>query len=337
MRRREGPEFAVDHPIMVRERDLRRHRLVVMGSQGLEALVKAARLEAEGPDVGDGSSGDARGGLRRLAGGANHDVFTTRVDGRPAVIKVFRSNRPGHANWEFEALQRLAGTGIAPEPIWFEPAAGFRPVLVMSHVPGHARRAHELDASAIARMIEAHRRVQSSVTQSGSERAASNHPGAVLDQARALTSRLMSTLASPPPALVAADQWLKTGEAGALVADSLSVFCRGDVNLSNYLWDDDNLVLIDFEDSGLNDPVFEWAAMAEHFTARRATEAIWAALADGAALDSSQRTRWHSARRLVACYWLAVLLRRDQRGEIVVEVTAPEQAERVETILGGPR
>jgi Phosphotransferase enzyme family len=146
-----------------------------------------------------------------------------------------------------------------------------------------------------------------------------------------------STLASPPPALLAADQWLKTGEAGALVADSLSVFCHGDVNLSNYLWNDDNLFLIDFEDSGLNDPVFEWAAMAEHFTARRAPEAIWAALADGAALDSSQQARWQSARRLVACYWLAVLLRRDQRGEIVVEVTAPEQAERVETILGGPR
>jgi thiamine kinase-like enzyme len=74
-------------------------------------------------------------------------------------------------------------------------------------------------------------------------------------------------------------------------------------NLSNYLWSDDGVVLIDWENSGYNNPAIEPADMAEHASTRALSEDFWTELADVTELTHADRARVVQGRRLMACFW----------------------------------
>jgi thiamine kinase-like enzyme len=150
------------------------------------------------------------------------------------------------------------------------------------------------------------------------KRLATNHPAVVLDRTRSNWGRVSATgslrlqhLPDVGRAMTFAGDWLATRDAENLVRPRREVFCRGDSNLHNYLFATNRLWLVDFEDSGWNDVAFELADMAEHPSWRQLPKNSWSFIEDSADLVRRDRERVLAGRRLLAIYWLAVLINRD--------------------------
>src|SRR2546429_8491740 len=141
----------------------------------------------------------------------------------------------------------------------------------------------------------------------------------------------------------AAQTWIADVDIQYLLSSDDLRFCRGDPNLSNHLWSDEGLVLIDWENSGYNHPALELADMAEHASTRALSEDFWVHLADapelprGATLvpgdlattelTQEDRARVTQARRLLSCFWLVLIESRKRQG-LPTTVTLDEQASR---------
>jgi aminoglycoside phosphotransferase (APT) family kinase protein len=276
-------------------------------------------------------------GLRPLSGGLSHDVFEADTTQGPVIVKVFRSVARDEHDREREGLAGLKGTGIAPKALHFDADEGL-PVVVMSRVDGQAADVASLTSDHMQRIADAHRLMWS--VRPRSDRLSLGHPSVTLHRTRALLDEWdgsVQHVVDGPGVRLAGESskaWLASSNATALVDRADSAFGRGDPNISNYLWTEDSLQLIDFEDSGVNDPVFELGDMAEHLSMRPVEETLWTVLADASQLNSGELSRFADSRRLLACFWLGVLERRTRRGDPPVQVDLSQQAERVLSLLG---
>ena len=87
-----------------------------------------------------------------------------------------------------------------------------------------------------------------------------------------------------------------------------SVFGHGDANLANYLQDAGTVRLVDFEDSGRSDRAWELAIFTEHLSVHGHGQ-VSADLALGHfATEAAERARICEYRRLLATFWLLMLL-----------------------------
>jgi thiamine kinase-like enzyme len=165
------------------------------------------------------------------------------------------------------------------------------------------------------------------------ENLALNHPERMLRDARRLLNDRKTTMTTERPqsqAIIAAKRWIWSSEPQELVESSVLVFCRGDTNVTNYLWQGVRVSVVDFEKSGLNDPVFEVADYIEHPLRHDLPGWAGTLLASAACLDRRSRKSLEVGRRLAACYWLAVLLRlRGTDTEQRLGVSIARQADRV--------
>ena len=131
----------------------------------------------------------------------------------------------------------------------------------------------------------------------------------------------------------AAKEWIAAEDLDQLLSSSDLCFSQGDSNLSNYLWTDGGcLVLIDWEYSGLSDPVLELAGLAEHASTRALAEDFWMELADAIELGPANCSRLARARKAMACFWIVLIANRQRQG-LPTTLTADEQAHRTLTIL----
>jgi len=275
-----------------------------------------------------GSADLAQQGLTRMAGGMTHHVFAP-LDDSNLVVKVFQTTSRDEPQREWDALVTLAGSGIAPQPVYFD--AGDPAVVVMTRVsgsslpagsigPGHARqigRVHRL----VHRMVPEVRRPPS---HSGVRAA---RTALLLDDRHQSSSVSVDASDVVARAWRAAQVWIVGLDLERLLySDSLS-FSRGDPNLSNYLWREEGVVLIDWENSGDNDPALELADMAEHASTRPLGEDFWTELANATDLTHADRARVAQGRRLMACFWLVLIDSRQRQG-LPTTVTLEEQARR---------
>jgi Ser/Thr protein kinase RdoA (MazF antagonist) len=108
-------------------------------------------------------------------------------------------------------------------------------------------------------------------------------------------------------ALARARQWL--GVAPRSVDDHRDrVIALGDGNLDNVMWDGERCHLIDFEEYGVSDLAYELADVVEHASTRlRGLLDVDRFLA-AFELGPVQRDRVREDRRLMACFWLLMLL-----------------------------
>ena len=296
-----------------------------------DRLLSSVRAAVASADIAP-----AEYGLSRLSGGMTHDVFVP-VDSPNLVAKVFQGARPDEPEQEWNALRTLAGSGVAPDPVHFDRSSPA--VVVMTRVPGLALPAGALEEEHAHTIGRAHRLVHATVPE---HRRPPDHSGLRTTRTSLMHDGGHPTLAdaSDPTDLVArawraAQAWIADADIDHLVsafpAERLR-FCRGDPNLSNYLWSDDGLVLIDWENSGYNDPALELADMAEHASTRTLGEDFWTSLADATELTPADRARVVHGRRLMACLWL-VLIESRQRQGLPTTVTLEEQALRTLTTL----
>jgi thiamine kinase-like enzyme len=286
------------------------------------------------------SEGAIATGFERLTGGISHDVFRYAADGGELVLKVYRSFARDEHLREWDALRSLSGSDLAPEPLHLDPE-GNPPVLVMTHLAGETKNPLDWSAEHIELVGRAHRAVH--VSKPVSHRAAISHPAEMAKRTRAMLAEWRSDathlIDAGPDVCDAgrlAAEWIATREPDRLVASCTNVFSRGDANLTNYLWQDDRVRLIDWEDSGISDPAFELGDMAEHLTTRALGEDLWDQLREATGLTQADRSRVAAARRLMACFWLAVLERRKKRNDPIINVDLPTQADRVLELFGSP-
>ena len=229
---------------------------------------------------------------------------------------------------------------MTPRPVWFEPSPDL-PAVVMSRVPGAPRDAAALSAENLVAIGEAHVAFGARGHPSP-DRVAINHPATLLSRVQAKSEQLGPDVlgagqhdADVKMAWARGGEWLQTEEAGSIARTDRLVFCRGDCNLVNYIFDGDRLSLVDLEDSGMNDPAFELADMAEHLNARAIPESAWEVMADVLQLQTTDRARYRTGRRLMAIFWLQLLVRREGLQKRRGPETPEEQAIRVLVLLDG--
>jgi aminoglycoside phosphotransferase (APT) family kinase protein len=290
-------------------------------------VVRRAREAVTAPTVDP-----ARFGLERLSGGMTHDVFATE-DEPSLVVKVFSEFNRSEPEREWRALVSLAGSGIAPGPVRFDP--GERPVVVMERVGGSSLAADAFDATHAAAIGGSHRLVHRTSGEPPREA-----PSSGLQATRVALGQEHGESAgqqSDPADVVgqawrAAQAWFADFDLDRLVSPERLRFSRGDPNLSNYLWTDEGLVLIDWENSGHSDPALELADMAEHASTRVLSDDFWDLVADATELTTSDRARFSQGRRVMACFWLVLIESRHRQG-LPTTVTLEEQAKRTLNIL----
>jgi aminoglycoside phosphotransferase (APT) family kinase protein len=228
------------------------------------------------------------------------------------VVKRFRSWNRGEPEREWAGLTMLHRhvPGLAPEPLQRGVEDG-APVIVMTRVPGEPLGAAPLTPGQIAALGRALRAMYGAVP-------ASELAG--LPQRRSgpteLCSTLRSWLAEPIPAVSplvdeavrAASSWLSSAEVSDF-ADLFTerVFAHADGNIANFVWDGSGIHVVDFEDSGRSDPVYEVADLVEHVS-------VWLPgligphdLIGALELSRSEQTRLLGFRRLMAVFWLLML------------------------------
>jgi hypothetical protein len=252
--------------------------------------------------------GDSYGKCMPVPGFATHDIDI----GKHEVVKRFRSWARDEHRREWRALIMLdaCAPGLAPAPLGCDlnsrpphvrmsriagrPLAG--QVVTAAHLDGAAAAIDRLHAAVPAEVLSAerpqpwlavgvHSRMESYAAVSRPDEA-DRVAGAAFDAA----VRWLAHTAEPDP--------------GALTP----VFGQGDGNLANYLWDGQQVRLVDFEDSGRSDRAFELAAFAEHLSVWHDAGVDTAALLDRFELTPAQTARVLFFRRAFGFFWLCKLL-----------------------------
>ena len=92
-----------------------------------------------------------------------------------------------------------------------------------------------------------------------------------------------------------------------------AVLSVGDGNLANVLWDGSACRLVDFEEFGVSDLAYEVADVVEHASSRLGRLVDVDALLTGLDLRDGQLARLVEFRRLLAVFWLVMLLPGNRR------------------------
>lgn len=296
----------------------------------LDDLVGRARAAAA-----DTTRDPGQQGLLRLSGGMTHQVFAPEDDSS-LVVKVFTGPGRRAADNEWDALTALAGSGVAPGPVRFDRDP--RPVVVMEHVHGSSLAGGALGPGHASAIGHAHRLVQAAPVP---RRRGSRPPSVLLKIRLALIlSRPRYWRDNDSAELIAqawrsARRWAADVRLDQLTGGDHPRFSRGDPNLTNYLWSGEDVVLIDWEDSGFTDPAMQLADMAEHPSARELADTFWFEVAAATELTPADLNRAERHRRAMACFWLVVIENRQRRNRLTT-VTLEEQAKRTLEVLEKP-
>ncbi len=240
-------------------------------------------------------------------------VHTHRItlDG-DVVRKVYVSWDRDEPDREWAGLTALARhvPGLGPTPISRGREAG-APVIVMSRLPGVPLGSSRLTNAQVEALAAALRRLFSARVNSAiPERAfgPSVLRSAVRDWGREdydLAGCVDPTVVGE--ALSLARDWLAADDRDT---DRISdpVLAVGDGNLANVMWDGRVCRLIDFEEFGQSDIAYEVADVVEHASSRLDRLLDVDALLLRMGLDDAQQARLVAFRRLLACFWLVMLL-----------------------------
>lgn len=234
--------------------------------------------------------------------------------GRDTVTKTYRSWSRGEPQREWSALSLLQrhSPGLAPQPVSADLEAR-TPHIVMSRLPGRSLADTAVTRIQIEAMAAALHRLHSAVPACDLVDQPLRH-----SHAAEAVANLRSWSAEPhehgdePETTAAFDRasrWLESTEPDRLaVTDAPAVFTLGDGNLSNFVWADGEVRLVDFEDSGRSDRAFELADIVEHISMWVDDPLDTDHLIDLLVLDVTERARFVACRRLWATYWLLMLL-----------------------------
>ncbi len=214
---------------------------------------------------------------------------------------------------EWDALTRLHRSvpGLAPKPL-NRHLDGPHPVVVMSRVPGEPLGHEPLSAGQVAALGHCLRRLHTALPAAELEHVPERNsgPGEMLEHLRGWILQDHAEVDVPVrQALTSAEAWLATGDAEKLArATRDRVFTQGDGNIGNFLWDGQRCYVVDFEDSGVSDPAYEIADLVEHLTVWLPELIDVDLLVTSLEFTTEQRERLQGFRKVLAVFWLLMLL-----------------------------
>jgi Ser/Thr protein kinase RdoA (MazF antagonist) len=230
---------------------------------------------------------------RRLNGGRNNPLYACEVAGESVCVKLHRPNRQ-RARREWDALGLLAarGVGVAPQPLCYDPDD--QPAMALSLLPGTGLGGASLTVAQVEALARANRQVHA-VTPSprdGSLLPVRLTDVGMLHQVRQFLSRLDDDATPLRKELAGAWAMWDSGPDPLVITLSAPVVLgQGDPNLTNCLWDGDQLRLVDFEYGGWSNRVYELALLVEHVQSRATPDERWRALIDSSGLSASEQRR----------------------------------------------
>lgn len=228
------------------------------------------------------------------------------------VRKRFVSWANGEADREWAGLVTLAryAPGLAPAPIARE-VEDRDPVVVMSRLPGTPLGGKRLTATQVRAMTTALRQLFSVPTDPNTPERALG-PTVMRSVIREWAAEDYNLGECRDPALVRnalalARAWLALDDPEHdRVAHA--VLARGDGNLENVMWDGSTCRFIDFEEFGTSDLAYELADITEHASSRLRGLLDIDLLLRGLNLTAIQHSRIAAFRKLMATFWLVMLL-----------------------------
>lgn len=259
--------------------------------------------------------------LRSLTGGRNNRVFAWDGPDGEVCLKLYRTDKRDRAGSEYQALTHVAASGItaAPEPLWHDPDPEL-PAVAMTMVPGQPVLDLAEPSTALRPAVAVLGQLQEiplgPFVDMPRVDSAANYlkritevwPGQLEEcNDEPLTVDMWSLLGA----------WEQRGDAAVLAEPAPRTFSRGDSNLLNWLWDEPNVHVVDWEFVGYSDAAYDAAELVEHLSAHAIDDAWWISLLpDLGIVDDATRRRFLAAQRTVALRWLSVLWkRRDKRVE----------------------
>jgi Ser/Thr protein kinase RdoA (MazF antagonist) len=257
--------------------------------------------------------------LRPLAGGRNNLVFAWNGPDGEICLKLYRTDKRDRAACEYQALTHVAACGItaAPKPLWHDPDPEL-PAVAMTMVAGQP----------VSDLAEPATALRAAITVIGQLREIPLGPFVDMPRVDSATHYMERIIEVWPAQLEDCNRepltvdmwsllgaWEQRGDAAVLAEPAPRVFSRGDSNLLNWLWDEPNIHLVDWEFVGYSDTAYDAAELVEHLSAHAIDDEWWISLLpDLGIVDDATRHRFRAARRTVALRWLSVLWKqRNQR------------------------
>jgi hypothetical protein len=271
----------------------------------------------------------ARLGVRPLSGGMNTTAFVCTIQGAQQCIKLYKANELIRAEREWATLCLLAAQDVvvAPQPIWFDPRPQM-PMIVMTFVPGQALGSHPVGVRELRALAHTLQRMYALVP------AVADYAYTVVGTPTELIRRLQvwsDTQAERAPNPISDvtrrlfQHWLQSDDPLLLQEPAPVIFGRGDPNLANCLWDGAQVHCVNFEHSGWSDLAVELGDLLEGPSARQISDEAWTTfLACFDLADATTQRRLLAARRLCALYWIPMLWRRVERGNLVTHELAAQ-------------
>ena len=233
------------------------------------------------------------------------------------VVKRYRSWDRGEPDREWSGLGLLHehAPGVSPQPLRLRAEDG-APVIEMTRVAGEPLGMARLSPAQVDALAHALTRMYWAIPGEALARlperlwVGRRPPGELPALLRGWVRGTPPVTCAPAAgAPRAAECWLDSADPGELTGSLAErVFTHGDGNIGNFLWDGDRCRVVDFEDAGVSDPAYEAADLLEHVSVRLPGLIEADALAGALGLSRSQRARLRGFRRLMAVYWLLMLL-----------------------------
>jgi len=270
---------------------------------------------------------------QQLAQDSTHEL-SLAVDDSQLVVKRYVSGA-GSAEREWTALRLLQeyAPGLAPEPVSADLTAD-PAFVVMRRLPGEPLRGRHLTGACLDAVGAALERLHTCVPPQvlATMSPAGSDPATGGPKLRRRLDALPRPVEDPvvTAAYDHATAWFESAEATEVIGwQGRAAFARGDHNLSNFLLDDDRIVLVDFEYSGRGDRASELAELVEHISARATPDEDWNTFLSRCNLDAGERQRLAGVRRSLAIMWLLLLLPGQPGHERNPPGTLRQQAERL--------
>ncbi|MGH3822064.1 MAG: phosphotransferase [Pseudonocardiaceae bacterium] len=253
--------------------------------------------------------------LRPLTGGRNNRVFAWDGTDGEVCLKLYRTDKRDRAACEYQALTHVAACGVtaAPQPLWHDPDPEL-PAVAMTMVAGEP----------VPDLTEPITALRIVVAVLGQLREIPLGPFADMPRVDSATNYMNRVTDVWPGQLdehddepftadmrKLLDAWHERDDATVLAVPAPRIFSRGDSNLLNWLWDEPDVSVVDWEFVGYSDTAYDAAELIEHLSAHAIDDEGWISLVPDLGInDDATRRRFLAAQRTVALRWLSVLWKR---------------------------
>ncbi len=232
--------------------------------------------------------------IEKIEGGRNNLIYRVQHEGLDVAVKFTIRDERNRARREYVALSALhsAGIDVAPQALWLDETSYQQPVVVQSWIEGQTLDDIPADrvvwSQLVGHFVAVHALKQSPEFD--------QVPDAVLGfQSGAHGKKLVLNFAdmipeqARPPNVQPLLRWFVGWTPPSFPPAQLSL-CRSDANWRNFIQQQDQLLSVDWENSGWGDPAFEIADLITHPAYEGVGQSDWEFVVDQYAALSNDAT-----------------------------------------------